>query len=61
VTLLQYRKARPRLVEICRRHGIPYRAGNVFARFARTVLLFMGLEHQRTIDTRRLIEAGARP
>jgi fatty acid desaturase len=55
VTLLQYQKGHSRLVEICRRNNIPYREGNVFTRYAKTARLFMGLEHQSAIDTRRLL------
>jgi hypothetical protein len=47
------------LVEICRRNNVPYREGNVFARYAKMARLFMGLEHQSTIDTRRLLEDSA--
>jgi fatty acid desaturase len=55
-TLLQYKKARPQVEEICRRYGMPYRAENVFTRYAKTGRLFMGLDHQ-TLAKSRPIEA----
>ncbi len=55
LTLLQYRKARPGVVDICRRNGVPYREGSVFARYVMTGRLFMGLEHQTALDTKAMV------
>jgi fatty acid desaturase len=58
-TLLQYKKARPVVQEICARHGVTYRAEPVLRRYAKTARLFMGLEHQSYLDTRPLMLANA--
>ena len=50
-TLLQYRLVHPRLVEVCRCNAVPYREGNVLARFRMMAALFMGLTYQETLDT----------
>jgi fatty acid desaturase len=56
--LLRYRLARPRMVAICRRHGIAYREAGVVSRYLKTARLFMGFEHQATLDTARLLVGG---
>jgi len=61
ITLLQYQRARPRVMEICRRHGIPYRVDNVFVRYARTARIFVGLDHSPVIETKTLLKAGTLP
>ncbi len=55
LTLLQYRKARPQLLEICRRTQVPYREDHVFARYLKMARLFMGLQHQPRLDTNLLL------
>ncbi len=50
LTLLQYRLARPEVVAICQRHGVPYREAGVISRYLKTAKLFMGFEHQTTFD-----------
>ena len=52
-TLLQCRLARTRLVDICRRNGVPYREAGVLSRALKMARLFMGLEHQGMIETGR--------
>jgi fatty acid desaturase len=59
-TLLQYKKARPAVQEICARHGVSYRAESVLRRYAKTARLFMGLEHQTFLDTRPLMMGAVR-
>jgi fatty acid desaturase len=61
MTLLQYQRARPQVAAICARHGIPYRVENVFARYARTGLNFVGAERPAVVDTREFLKAGALP
>lgn len=51
-TLLQYKKARPVVRDICALHGVSYREESVLRRYAKTARLFMGLEHQSIFDTR---------
>jgi fatty acid desaturase len=55
LTLLQYRVARPQVVAICRRNGIPYREAGIISRYLKTAQLFMGLEHQTALDTGRYL------
>jgi fatty acid desaturase len=50
-TLLQYRRAHPEVVAICRRHAIEYREAGVWSRYAKTARLFIGVEHQTYLDT----------
>lgn len=62
LTLLQYQRARPRVQEICRRHGLPYRVESVFVRYAKTARNCVGLEHAPVMDTQSLLaETAATP
>lgn len=56
--LLQYRKGRERLIDICRRNGVPYRQGSVISRFQKTARLFLGLDEQPVVDTKELIASS---
>ena len=60
-TLLQYSKARPQVRAICAQHGVPYREEPVLRRYAKTARLFMGLEHQRFMDTTPPVAGAAIP
>jgi fatty acid desaturase len=60
LTLMQYQKSRPYLLQICRRNNIPYKEGNVIERYIKTARLYMAMEHQTTIDTRIIISKFAK-
>jgi fatty acid desaturase len=53
--LLQYQRGRQRVIEICARHGVPYRQGNVFWRYAKTGRVFVGLDTQPILTTRQAL------
>ncbi len=57
--LLQYQRAHPRLVAICAATGVPYREEGVLRRYGKMAKLFMGLQRQPELDTRRLLETAA--
>jgi len=40
--MLKYRQAQPRMEEICRRHGVPYRRENIFRRVFKLVDIMIG-------------------
>ncbi|MEZ4460244.1 MAG: fatty acid desaturase [bacterium] len=42
MTMLQYRRAQPRVAEICRRHGVPYVQESVWIRVKRLVDVLVG-------------------
>jgi fatty acid desaturase len=56
LTLHQYRRARPRVIAICARYGVPYRQGNVFVRFAKAARLFAEVDSQQIFTTAQSLE-----
>ena len=58
-TLLQYRTVHAELVGLCHANGVPYTEEAVHARALKMARLFLGLDRQSTVDTRRLAHGGA--
>ena len=42
MTMLQYRRAQPKVREICERHGVPYVQESVWRRCRKTVAIMVG-------------------
>jgi fatty acid desaturase len=49
LTLLQYRRAQPRLKALCERHGVPYAQESVFRRFRKMAAIAVGRARMRRV------------
>lgn len=52
MTMLQLRRAQPRLAAICARHGVPYRQESVLRRLRETVAVMIGDRAMTTVSLR---------